>query len=609
MTSSMAGWIARHQLWLLALSAPLLIFPSSGLLVGLGLGLILLSWLCRWIALGHLTRHTPLDVPIVLLLAALALGFAVSADWTASAPALWRHLFGVSLFYGLVNGLDRSRALLRLTWLLMAAAGGLLLITFANTNWAIVRLLDHPIYTYLPRVATGLATEQYINPRVAGMALAMLAPTMLAIALFSSRRSYRFVAIGLALLMVAVLALAQSLQGLLGLALAVSLVLVARSRWFLLVLLPPAALLVGAATALTQSLLAGTLLSVESPLGIVLRVDIWSRALSMLQDMPFTGIGLDSYQLAQVHFYPGYLLGPEHHAHNLFLQVALDSGLLGLIAFIWLLLAFWWTSAQAYRSTADADSRSLLVGAAAGVVAMVGAGLVDSLWTAKPAVILWLLLAAGVVVADLSPPIEIPQDSRRRWAPSALAGLAAVLLVLALAAAAGGLRQRNAALVLSHRALLPPRAASTMSPAHLQRAAESLQAAQRQLPGDPDIPAQLGSLYAWLGADSAALEALQRRVELDRDHALGRYAPFEAWRRRLAGEAVGDPVDDLARVYTQWMTRYPDRAEGYVLVAIVQDRYQDNRPGAITVLQSGLERNAQPSGLLTHYLSQLQNAQ
>jgi len=71
----------------------------------------------------------------------------------------------------------------------------------------------------------------------------------------------------------------------------------------------------------------------------------------MLQDFPFTGIGLGTFDLVQPLLYPFFLsAGLAHHAHNLFLQVAVDLGLPGLIAYLALLLGCFYCTWQAYRA-------------------------------------------------------------------------------------------------------------------------------------------------------------------------------------------------------------------------------------------------------------------
>ncbi|MER3513799.1 MAG: hypothetical protein C4310_04935, partial [Chloroflexota bacterium] len=71
------------------------------------------------------------------------------------------------------------------------------------------------------------------------------------------------------------------------------------------------------------------------------RLELWSRALEAIADYPFTGIGMGTFDHVIPLRYPYVLLAGAElavpHAHNLFLQVAVDLGLPGLIAFVALL--------------------------------------------------------------------------------------------------------------------------------------------------------------------------------------------------------------------------------------------------------------------------------
>jgi len=69
------------------------------------------------------------------------------------------------------------------------------------------------------------------------------------------------------------------------------------------------------------------------------RAELLRNSLDLAWDTAFTGIGLGGFQMA----FSSYILllhvGHTYHSHNLFLNVWLEQGLLGLGALVWLLLA------------------------------------------------------------------------------------------------------------------------------------------------------------------------------------------------------------------------------------------------------------------------------
>lgn len=65
------------------------------------------------------------------------------------------------------------------------------------------------------------------------------------------------------------------------------------------------------------------------------RLLIWGTSLRIFLAHPITGIGLGNFQ----HFYQQYLQEPSRifgHAHNDFLNVAVNAGIIGLSAFLWM---------------------------------------------------------------------------------------------------------------------------------------------------------------------------------------------------------------------------------------------------------------------------------
>ena len=119
-----------------------------------------------------------------------------------------------------------------------------------------------------------------------------------------------------------------------------------------------------------------------------------------IQDFPYTGCGLGTFRRVVHILYPLFLVAPDvdiGHAHNLFLQVALDLGVPGLIAYVALLViaaAMCW---QVYHQRAGPE-RALALGLGGGLLAQHVYGLTDAVALgAKHGVALWMLL--GLVVA------------------------------------------------------------------------------------------------------------------------------------------------------------------------------------------------------------------
>jgi len=163
--------------------------------------------------------------------------------------------------------------------------------------------------------------------------------------------------------------------------------------------------------------------------GLDVRLEVWSHALYMIQDFPFTGSGFGAFGEVANRLYPFYLVAPETaipHAHNLLLQIAVDLGLLGLAAWLlaWFLacVAAWSVHRQGRAesfqparlpeqpSGAPAEmSGAWLAGIGAGLLGSQAAlavhGLLDAVtWGARPALIVWAIWGLGIAMGSLVRP-------------------------------------------------------------------------------------------------------------------------------------------------------------------------------------------------------------
>jgi putative inorganic carbon (HCO3(-)) transporter len=131
------------------------------------------------------------------------------------------------------------------------------------------------------------------------------------------------------------------------------------------------------------------------------RFEVWSRAIYGIQDFPFTGMGMNTFRRVVHVLYPLFTVSPETdigHAHNEFLQAALDLGIPGLIAFLALNLGAFAMLASSWRQRAELPfseplSRALILGLGGGLAAHLIYGMTDAVALgAKPGVLWWMLL-------------------------------------------------------------------------------------------------------------------------------------------------------------------------------------------------------------------------
>ncbi len=421
--------------WLaVALAAPFLLFPSvRPLLTAVSLVLLAALWLLRWVVRREPWPVAPFDSALLLFTLTIPVAIWVSALPELTLPKATGIVLGLATFRAVVfavrdqRSLNLALAALCLLGLAIVAGGAL------GAQWAdkipVLELLANRI----PRLLTSLPDlrTDAINPNQLAGALTLFLPLAVALVVgWRFHREGRAVALLLfagrmafLILVVGVLLLTQSRGGWIGgaaglLALGTLWGLLARRRWMraLGVTLPLLALAIGLGAFLcagperaSEALYGIAQEGVETAVGSVTiqgRLEIWSRALYAIQDFPFTGCGLGTFRQVVPILYPLFLTAPDQdiaHAHNIFLQTALDLGLPGLVAYLALLGV---AGATCYRCARRGSPllRTVALGLVAGLVGLHVYGLADALVLgSKPGVAFWFalgLIAALPRVAD-----------------------------------------------------------------------------------------------------------------------------------------------------------------------------------------------------------------
>ena len=280
------------------------------------------------------------------------------------------------------------------------------------------------------------------------------------------------------------------------------------------------------------------------------RLGLWRDTLRMAGDHPLFGVGPGGFDSA---------LPPYHravpHAHNQFLHVLAELGLLGLLPFLFLLrYARRAVVRGAAHLSGDATRRPLfhaavaaltatlvyflfetpLVWPEAGSLAMMGlalvtrAGCLDRERAGKPAVAEGALVALGLLLAALAP----------TWVAYSRAGERlrvhlAEMSAASDAARAGDEPARRGHMALAAEMLNQADAHFPWRPEFQQLRAEILSGqglysealsatvlAEARCPGNFDNLSRMGALLALLGRPEQAVEPLRRAIASDRDRGL-----------------------------------------------------------------------------------------
>lgn len=404
------GFLLRLEPWWVLLLSPLILFP--GRIVPMAFHWVpvlalLLFWPLRWLpAKGSPAsdaERVPLRFVIALFLLLLAPAIRVSVDRPLSWEAAGYLLLGVSAANALLH-LPATRR--RPEWV----AVGVLLAGLGLSLLGPLIIIDagpiQPMLDPLQRAAGPLTRllGETINPNILAHALLAVFPLAAALALtggWATRRWQRPAASALALWLLFVIFLTQGRGAWLALAIVIPLLLML--RWPRLVWLAPPLLAAAIAAVWWQGpALLDLLATSTATTGIAERVEIWQRALYIMRDFPFTGVGIGTFARVVPVLYPWLLVPAEvviPDAHNLPLQVAVDLGLPGLVLWLVLQIGVLVLMVRLLRGQPRPLHRALAAGVLVSMVAMHVAGLFGAVnWGVKPAFLPWIIAALGVLL-------------------------------------------------------------------------------------------------------------------------------------------------------------------------------------------------------------------
>jgi putative inorganic carbon (HCO3(-)) transporter len=409
-----AAWLAGIEFW------PVAVLVGAGMLapalMPFALAAAALFWPLRWLASGRLSAATAADWGVGLLALTIPATLWATALPQTTLPQVLRLLGGMALFYAVVNWAHTNGRLRLLVFGMVAVGLGLAVLAVFGVDWETggFPLLPAGLYDRLRQLLSDTA-----NPNVMAGYLALILPLGLGLLTFAWRSFGWPARLGLTLAVLAmtgILFLTHSRGAWLACGAALVALIALRWKWGWTIVpltLLGAGLVVytfGVAQVMDVITTGGAISGIEG------RVEIWSRAIYMIQDFPFTGIGMGSFMRVADLLYPFFLAEPGtiDHAHNLFLQVAVDLGLPGLIAWLSIFGVVALSAWQVYRVGRRVQNgwvAALGAGLLASQLALAVHGLTDAVtWgMVRPAPLVWALWGLAAAAANLFRYDRIPE--------------------------------------------------------------------------------------------------------------------------------------------------------------------------------------------------------
>lgn len=315
-------------------------------------GLIIVAWVARMVAARQICiQHLPMALPLLLFIGALAFSLTVTTSLPLSLKeiAKWLEVLAIYLFLAHEGDLKSARVLI--ACLLVAASGEALL-----GIYQFLRRVGPEGFVVMGRFMRAYGTFRQPNPYAGYLGLHLPLAIGLLITMWPKGRCHSlltWISLGSLILMGMALIMSWSRGGWLGFAVAVAIMALFASRRMALLSLALAVavaffLLMGGLDLLPPSLIQ----RVSSALPYVSGIDIrtvevnddnwavvermahWDAAWQMFAAHPWRGVGIGNYAVV----YPQYALprwqDPLGHAHNYPLNIAAETGLIGLLAYV-----------------------------------------------------------------------------------------------------------------------------------------------------------------------------------------------------------------------------------------------------------------------------------
>jgi len=336
-------------------------------------------------------------------------------DITQSIRKVLGLTYGIALMY-MITDLNLVAEAWHAAVLTLALGSGGALLSLMGTRWTVkfgfLKNLVDAIPRLLPQV---LSSVEGFNPNTVAGTLITFVPLQAALFLcllsYPIRRRWQrwgawFGLIGSSVMTLSVVLLSQSRAAwaALGLGMMAFLWLVARRfrpvLGVLVLALGIGVLFLG--PGFIQSWLDQASTLDMNDLSLAGRIEIWSRALYGTMDFPFTGMGMDMFREVVWILYPLFRISPDRdigHAHNIFLQTALDLGIPGLICYLAILGVTIWSGYRVFRFKKGSYVHLVALGAVCGLLVHALWGLIDALPLGSRTQFLWWVMVGLIFAA------------------------------------------------------------------------------------------------------------------------------------------------------------------------------------------------------------------
>lgn len=349
-------------------------------------------------------KTSSLDVFVIFFMGALIYGTVNSFTFAKSAQILLIY-FSYILFYFVVVATIDSEKKWKALFTAFVFMGGLVSLYGIAQNFIGTGSAQSWVDSDMFQSIKTRVYSTFDNPNVLGEFLVIMIPTTTALIWANKNLGHKLIDTFVILCMCACIVFTWSRGAWLGVMFAVALfLLIMDKRWVLagVVLLFAVPFILGSDNAVSERILS---IGNTEDTSTAYRVSIWQASVKLIRDFWVSGIGLGSEAFSMI--YPKYALAGANfalHSHNLFLQICVEMGIIGIVTFFVLIIALIRQSFSVtiYRKR-GAFSPTLVLAATAGILGYLLQGLTDNVWyNYKMLLIFWIVVGMVSAGANIS---------------------------------------------------------------------------------------------------------------------------------------------------------------------------------------------------------------
>lgn len=373
----------------------IVLLPSASLRPvkgGLLIGLVVIWIIHMLVAKDFALRRTSLDAPLMAYVGWIAFTLITAAHVLYSLGELGKLLVSLLVFYLVVNQVRDRQAVQRLL-------SAIVLTTFAVSSYGILKFFVIQQGSVVDRAVR--ANSLTPNYHWLSTYLILTIPILLCLAMIEqNRRSRLFLHMTCALSCVA-LFLTYTRGAWVALVAELCVYGWAKRRRLCLIL-AGGTILAGLVSLLLLASKSGTVTYSPSddtlnPYTLMTRIKTSTLAIQEIATHPLMGIGYGAKTMAKV-----YTDAPEiqeaNHPHNLFVEVALGTGIPGLILLLWLFFSALRATWKGMAEASDQFGQAVLLGLGMAVAGIIVSNLFDHIFAGGMAHLFWALMALAVSI-------------------------------------------------------------------------------------------------------------------------------------------------------------------------------------------------------------------